>query len=99
MKSTMMIVLILTTSAAFAASGIKGLNPDSSTLDAHGSLEGQSWVCEAQGVQNFGGPAGQIWQTVVAQGDSQFEATDRAQQECFDEGLEQCMVTNCHVAD
>ncbi len=55
----------------------------------------ENWVCYAQGKQSFGGPVGDIWFTVVGYGDSEINAADRAQQNCFSQALQLCMVTNC----
>jgi hypothetical protein len=53
------------------------------------------WTCYAQGEQNFGGPVGEVWQTVTGTGATQLDATDQAQQNCFSQGLQMCMVNNC----
>ena len=56
----------------------------------------EQWICYAQGKQNMGGPVGDIWQMTIGRGASQFEAFDRAQQNCFSQGLQMCTVTDCH---
>ncbi len=54
------------------------------------------WICLAQGKQSFGGPVGDIWQTVRGHGSTQQEAVTSAQQNCLSRGLQSCIVTDCY---
>jgi hypothetical protein len=55
----------------------------------------ESWTCYAQGSQGVGGPIGEIWMTVSGHGSTEFEATSQAQQNCYSQGLQRCMVRDC----
>lgn len=55
-----------------------------------------AWTCLAQGKQSFGGPVGDIWQTVTGHGSTQQEAVTSAQQNCISRGLQSCLVTDCY---
>lgn len=54
-----------------------------------------SWTCEAMGQQQVGGPVGSIVMTAMGSGDSEFSASDAALQNCMEQGLELCSVTDC----
>lgn len=54
------------------------------------------WVCYFAGKQSFGGPVGDIWQTVRGEGPTQLEAINDAQNRCFSMGLNSCMMRDCH---
>ncbi len=54
------------------------------------------WTCWARGKQGFGGPIGELWVHVRGNGRTQFEAANRAQQSCFSQGLQMCIITDCH---
>jgi len=56
----------------------------------------EKWICYAQGKVSFGPPVGDMWQTTVGRGDSEMQATSNAQQACFSQGLQMCMVNSCH---
>ena len=66
-----------------------------SSIFTSARAEDPAWTCYAQGKQSFGGPVGDIWQTVLGQGATELEATDNAQQNCMSQGLEMCMVQSC----
>lgn len=53
------------------------------------------WVCYVSGKQSFGGPVGDIWQTVRGEGPTRIEALDEAQGRCFSMGLNSCMLRDC----
>jgi hypothetical protein len=53
------------------------------------------WTCTVSGETSVGGPVGQVWQTVMGHGATQFEAQDNAMNTCYGEGLQQCSPGTC----
>ena len=53
------------------------------------------WTCTVTGEQNFGDPAGPIYQTVWGQGATEMDALNTAQNNCFSEGLQMCQLQDC----
>ncbi|MBC7714048.1 MAG: hypothetical protein H7177_11965 [Rhizobacter sp.] len=56
----------------------------------------EQWFCSGYGTLNIGGPAGSITMPVQGRGETQLEAMSNAQQNCFSQGLQMCMINNCY---
>ncbi|MBC7540663.1 MAG: hypothetical protein H7281_17720 [Bacteriovorax sp.] len=61
------------------------------------SLAKEKWTCYAEGKITLGGPAGDLWETVVGRGSTDIAAADKAMQNCFSSGLQMCSVSSCYV--
>ncbi len=84
MKKIFIILGLLLTTTAFSA---ESENKSESFRE--------QWMCTGYGTLNIGGPAGSITMTVHGYGETQLEAMTDAQQRCWSQGLQMCMVNNC----
>jgi hypothetical protein len=55
----------------------------------------QPWICYAEGRLDMG-PGGYIPETVTGEGATKTEAQVDARDNCYDRGLEMCLVGDCH---
>lgn len=55
----------------------------------------QPWMCYAEGRLDMG-PGGYIPETVTGEGATKAEAQMNARDNCYDRGLEMCLVGDCH---